>query len=76
MSPRRKRARDPTYAEVLHATFGLRVLDLQIIKDVTMIGGTKRLLEAQEPNLSLGFSYGANDDLRLVRASAYRRSPR
>jgi hypothetical protein len=33
MSPRRKRARDPTYAEVLHATFGLRVLDLQISRN-------------------------------------------
>jgi hypothetical protein len=33
MSPRRKRARDPTYAEVLHETFGLRVLDLQISRN-------------------------------------------
>jgi hypothetical protein len=33
MSPGRKRARDPTYAEVLHETFGLRVLGLQISRN-------------------------------------------
>jgi hypothetical protein len=68
MSPRRKRARDPTYAEVLHATFGLRVLDLQIIKDVTMIGGTKRLLEAQEPHGGFACANSTGSDLNYLSA--------